>query len=71
VVANLLVNLQLLFDPPVMMIGGGVGLAPVYAEALEMRFTAQPASVRPNLVPAALGHLAGVVGAADLAQHHA
>ena len=71
VVANLLVNLQLLFDPPVMVIGGGVGLAPGYAEALEIGFAAQPAPVRPNLVPAALGHLAGVVGAADLAQHHA
>jgi N-acetylmannosamine-6-phosphate 2-epimerase/N-acetylmannosamine kinase len=66
-VANLLVTLQLLFDPPLMVIGGGVGLAPGYAEALRARFATQPTRLRPDLRLAALGARAGVVGAADLA----
>ena len=66
-VANLLVNLQLLFDPPVMVIGGGVGLAPGYLERLRSRFERHPWLCRPALKPAALGRHAGVIGAADLA----
>ena len=67
-VANLLVNLQLLFDPPAMVLGGGVGLAPGYIEALRTRMSAQPSGSRPDLRLAALGRHAGVIGAAALAR---
>jgi len=66
-VANLLVNLQLLFDPPVLVIGGGVGLAQGYLDELRSRLDRQPALCRPAVKPAALGRYAGVIGAADLA----
>ncbi len=65
--ANLLVNLQLLFDPPQIVIGGGIGLAPGYLAALQKRLARQPAILRPDLKPAALGAAASLIGAADLA----
>jgi len=67
VVAALLINLQLLFDPPAIVIGGGIGLADGYADALRARLDRQPTNLRPDLRLAALGHNASVVGAADLA----
>ena len=66
-VATLLVNLQLLFDPPVIVIGGGVGLAEGYLDKLRSRVDRQPSLCRPVLRLAALGRHAGVIGAADLA----
>jgi len=65
--ANLLVNLQLLFDPPQIVIGGGIGLAPGYLAALQDRLARQPAILRPDLKPAALGAASSLIGAADLA----
>jgi N-acetylmannosamine-6-phosphate 2-epimerase/N-acetylmannosamine kinase len=67
VVATLLVNLQLLFDPPVFVIGGGVGLAEGYLDKLRSRCDRQPPLCRPELRLAALGRNAGIIGAADLA----
>ena len=67
VVANLLANLQWLFDPPLLVIGGGIGLAEGYLERLRSRLDLQPSNCRPELRPAALGRHAGVIGAADLA----
>ena len=62
-VANLLVNLQLLFDPQVVVIGGGVGLAKGYAGLLQQRLALHPAPEQPDIRLAALGKYAGVIGA--------
>jgi N-acetylmannosamine-6-phosphate 2-epimerase / N-acetylmannosamine kinase len=67
-VAALLHNIQLLFDPPIIVVGGGVGLAPGYAEQLNLRLAEHPPAQRPEIRLAALGKYAGVIGAADLAQ---
>ena len=69
-IADLLYNIQLLIDPPLVIIGGGVGLAPGFLEQLKSRLADKPASQRPELRPAALGKFAGVIGAADLARRH-
>jgi N-acetylmannosamine-6-phosphate 2-epimerase / N-acetylmannosamine kinase len=66
-VAGLLANLQLLFDPPAIVLGGGIGLAAGYAEALRERLGRRAAVLRADLRLAELGHQAGLVGAADLA----
>lgn len=66
-VSTLLANLQLLFDPPVMVLGGGLGLSPVYADRLRMQLAEYPQAQRPDIRIAVLGKYAGVVGAADLA----
>lgn len=68
VVARLLQNLQLLFDPAVMVVGGGVGLAGGYRERLEARLAHLPPHLKPEIRAAALGKSAGVIGAADLAR---
>lgn len=65
--AGLLANLQLLFDPDCIVIGGGVGLASGYLDRLVNALGDAPRHRRPELVPAALGSHAGVVGVADLA----
>ena len=68
VVAQLFENLQLLFDPAVMVVGGGVGLADGYRERLEARLAHLPPHLKPEIRAAALGKSAGVIGAADLAR---
>lgn len=68
VVARLLQNLQLLFDPAVMVVGGGVGLADGYRERVEARLADLPPHLKPEIRAAALGKTAGVIGAADLAR---
>ena len=68
--ADLLCNIQLLIDPPVIIVGGGIGLAPGVIEHLRLRLAERPASQRPELRPAALGKYAGVIGAADLARQN-
>lgn len=68
VVARLLQNLQLLFDPAVMVLGGGVGLADGYRERLEARLAHLSPHLKPEIRAAALGKPAGVIGAADLAR---
>jgi N-acetylmannosamine-6-phosphate 2-epimerase / N-acetylmannosamine kinase len=67
VVANLVLNIQFMFDPPCIIIGGGIGLAPNYLDLVNLRLAAVPPAQRPGLRPAALGKHAGVIGAADLA----
>lgn len=67
--AGLLANLQLLFDPDCIVIGGGVGLATGYLNRLEDAIGNAPRHRKPRLVPAALGAHAGVVGVADLADN--
>ena len=66
-VANLFLNIQLMFDPPCIIIGGGVGLASGYLDLVNLRLADVPRAQRPELRPAALGKHAGVIGAADLA----
>ncbi len=68
VVARLLADLQLLFDPAVMVVGGGVGLADGYRARLEARLAHLPPHLKPEIRAAALGKSAGVIGAADLAR---
>ena len=68
VVARLLQNLQLLFDPAVMVVGGGVGLADGYRQRLDARLSHLPPHLKPEIRAAALGKSAGVIGAADLAR---
>ncbi len=69
-VANLVVNIQLMFDPPCIIIGGGIGLAPSYLDLVNLRLANVPPAQKPALRPAALGKHAGVIGAADLAQRN-
>jgi N-acetylmannosamine-6-phosphate 2-epimerase / N-acetylmannosamine kinase len=70
VIADLVANIQLLIDPPCIVIGGGIGLAPGVIENLRSRLSTLPAAQRPEIRPAALGKFAGAIGAADLAQRH-
>ncbi|MCB9945905.1 MAG: ROK family protein [Geminicoccaceae bacterium] len=67
-VALLCCNLQLAFDPQVIVIGGGVGMAGGYLERLRRQCDARPDRLRPSLVAAALGADAGVIGIAALAR---
>ncbi len=68
IIAGLMENLQLLFDPNVIVLGGGVGLAAGYRERLDLRLAGLPPLMRPEIRKAALGRHAGVIGVADLAQ---
>jgi predicted NBD/HSP70 family sugar kinase len=65
-VARLCHDLQLMFDPDLTVIGGGVGLAPGYVDRMTASVAHLPPLVRPTIVPAALGKDAGVIGVADL-----
>ncbi len=67
-VAALCANLQLLLDPEVFVVGGGVGLAPGYLERITTKLDDVPSLVRPSLARAALGPDAGVIGVAALAK---
>ena len=63
-VARLCQNLQLALDPPLIVIGGGIGLAPGYLTRIKALFDA---SFRPTLARAALGADSGIIGIAALA----
>ena len=64
--ARLCRNLQLLLDPEVIIIGGGIGLATGYLDRVTQELDALPAELRPTLVPAALGDQSGAIGIAAL-----
>ncbi len=66
-VARLCLDIQRMFDPACIVIGGGVGLAPGYLERVAGALAHLPDLMRPTLVPAALGRDAGVIGIAELA----
>ena len=66
-VARLCRNLQLAFDPPVIVIGGGIGLAPGYLDRVEAALGDLAPPLRPSLARAALGGDAGAIGIAALA----
>jgi N-acylmannosamine kinase/N-acetylmannosamine-6-phosphate 2-epimerase/N-acetylmannosamine kinase len=62
-------NVHLALDPPRIVIGGGIGLAPGFRERTEACLEDVPRRLRPSLVAARLGDKAGVVGIADLANN--
>lgn len=66
-VARLCAAIQLTIDPDVIVVGGGVGLAPGYADRLRGHLATMADQFRPHLKTAVLGRHAGVIGAADLA----
>ena len=65
-IARLCHNLQLTFDPAVIVIGGGVGLAPGYLPRVQSKLEILPSVVTSTLARAALGANAGVLGIAAL-----
>jgi predicted NBD/HSP70 family sugar kinase len=58
-------GLQLVLDPDVFVIGGGIGLATGYLDRLASALATIPQEFRPQLRAAALGANAGLVGVAD------
>jgi N-acetylmannosamine-6-phosphate 2-epimerase/N-acetylmannosamine kinase len=66
-VARLCANVQLALDPGVIVIGGGVGLAPGYLGRVEAALAPLAGPLCPQIVPAALGAAAGAIGIAALA----
>jgi len=66
-VARLCRNLQLLLAPEVIVLGGGIGLAPGYLSRVHAALAPVDALRRPRVVPALLGGDAGVIGIAALA----
>lgn len=66
-VAGLCADIQLMFDPELIVIGGGIGLSEGYLGDLSGRLAQHDAPLRPALAAARLGAEAGVIGAADLA----
>ncbi|HTJ57324.1 MAG TPA: putative N-acetylmannosamine-6-phosphate 2-epimerase [Devosiaceae bacterium] len=66
-VALLCQDLQLVFDPKRIVIGGGIGLAPGYLDRVRAHLPQFRSRLRPRIVPARLGVRAGLIGVADLA----
>ena len=64
---RLCTDLQCLLDPEVIVIGGGVGLAPGFLDRVTETLDQYPPPVRPTLARAALGPEAGIIGMAALA----
>jgi N-acetylmannosamine-6-phosphate 2-epimerase/N-acetylmannosamine kinase len=67
-VGRLCHNLQLMFDPHVTVIGGGVGMAPGFLERMAASVEHFQPLVRPTFVEAKLKDDAGVIGVADLSK---
>ena len=67
-VALLCRDIQLMFDPARIVIGGGIGMADGFLDLVRSKIPAEPARLRPELVAAKLGRHAGVIGVADLAR---
>lgn len=66
--AGLLSNIQVTLDPELIVLGGGIGMAPGYAARLKEKCTTLPDYAQPDLVQATLGAEAGIIGAAALAE---
>jgi N-acetylmannosamine-6-phosphate 2-epimerase/N-acetylmannosamine kinase len=66
-VALLCQDIQLMFDPKRIVIGGGIGLAEGYLDLIRQQFPQVQPRLRPTLVAARLGSHAGAIGVADLA----
>ncbi|MEO0382129.1 MAG: ROK family protein [Pseudomonadota bacterium] len=65
--ATLCQSIQLMLDPDVIVIGGGVGLADGYLDRITSHLETLPSHFRPTLARAALGADAGAIGIAALA----
>lgn len=63
-----LASLHLLLDPGLVLIGGGVGLAEGYLEAVRQELSGIPLARDLQVKPAQLGRQAGVIGAAAVAR---
>lgn len=59
-------NIQLAVDPEVIVLGGGIGLAPGYLKQVRQHVNDKDTFFVPSIVGAQLGDEAGVLGAADL-----
>ncbi len=64
-------DLQYLYDPARIVVGGGVGLAPGHLERIRAKLAHLPDVERPELVPAGLDARAGIFGITDLALREA
>jgi N-acetylmannosamine-6-phosphate 2-epimerase/N-acetylmannosamine kinase len=69
-VALLCRDIHMMFAPKRIVIGGGIGLAPGYLDAVEAQLAGLSAHIVPHLVAASLGPHAGIIGAADLARRN-
>lgn len=65
--ADVCANIQLQLAPHCIVLGGGIGLATGYLAHVQNSLAQLPAPLQPQLVAAALGAHAGVIGAADMA----
>lgn len=63
-------NIQLMFDPDLIVLGGGIGLADGYLQRVTTHLATLPLHIRPTLARAALGADAGAIGIAALATPH-
>lgn len=63
-------NIQLTFDPDLIVLGGGIGLADGYLQRVTTHLATLPLHIRPTLARAALGTDAGAIGIAALASPH-
>lgn len=68
IVARLILDLQKLFDPAFVVIGGSIGLAPAYLGRVRAALADVPEPFHPTIRAAGLGKHAGVIGVADLAR---
>ena len=65
-VAGLCADIKLTLDPAHIVIGGGIGLVPMYLERVKFHLSDLTPELQPKLSPAALGANAGVLGIAAL-----
>ena len=66
-VAGAIASLAATVDPEIVVIGGGVGLAPGVLGSIRASLEEYSPLYRPRLAAAVLGHDAGLVGCADWA----
>lgn len=64
--AGMLSDIQLTFDPDVIILGGGIGMRSEYRALVEGKLSALPDYARPVVAQAQFGAEAGVIGAAAL-----
>ena len=67
-VATLCRNVQFAIGPALIVIGGGIGLAPGYIDRVRDAVADVDPILKPNLASAALGPEAGIIGVAALAE---
>ena len=65
-VAALCANIKLTLDPAHIVIGGGIGLVPMYLERVKFHLGNLTSKLQPTVTPAALGVNAGVLGISAL-----